>query len=392
MVHRLALRARVRAAARLRDRARLRGSGAGQLVALVGGRYAPYPTPRATAPRPGSARLARRRSRRARAVARHSDARARAAPAPAACRRPAGAALPARPPPSRIQRTREPAASSPSPRGTCTSASAAAARAIMCDSWPDSGSSTTPSRSRRDRARTNSSRRVVSLQRPPRARRTRAVAADRAAPCSARSAGLTKQLAADERRHRVARQPEHERLTAHAERHRLARLDRDAPEHLLDTELRLDRAHEVVRTDRDAARRDEDVRREPAFERRAVRGLVVGDGRQRLDVGAGGGERGREHERRSTRRSDRARASSPGRASSLPVARIATRGRRAHATAATPAAARAPSCAGPRRTPAATTTSPASHVAAARANVRTQRHRFRERRSRCHVGQRTRWG
>ena len=34
-----------------------------------------------------------------------------------------------------------PAAISPSPRGTCTSASAAAARAIMCDSWPEIGSS-----------------------------------------------------------------------------------------------------------------------------------------------------------------------------------------------------------------------------------------------------------
>src|SRR3990170_1498534 len=50
------------------------------------------------------------------------------------------------------------AASSPSRAGTSTRASAAAARAIMCDSWPVSGSTTASPASKRVRARTSSSR------------------------------------------------------------------------------------------------------------------------------------------------------------------------------------------------------------------------------------------
>src|SRR5581483_10743141 len=84
---------------------------------------------------------------------------------------------------------------------------------------------------------------------------------------------------------------------AHAERDRLSRPDRDAPEHFLDAELGLDRPDEIVRTDRDPARRHEDIGLEATRERVAVRLLVVGDERQQLDVTAYGGERGREHER-----------------------------------------------------------------------------------------------
>ena len=203
---------------------------------------------------------------------------------------------------------------------------------------------------------------------------------------------LREELAADERRHRVARQPEHERLAAHAERHRLARLDRNAPEHLLDTELRLDPAHEIVRPDRDAARRDEDVRREPALERRPVRRLVVGDDRQHIDVGARGGERGREHE--SVRLVDLSgskrlagpcelRAGGEHRDARPPHARHGgeARGRkRAELRRAEPDARLHDHVARTR-------------VAAARANVLArQGEGSRPPRSCCHVGQHTRWG
>ncbi len=57
------------------------------------------------------------------------------------------------------------------------------------------------------------------------------------------------------------------------------------------------------------------------------------------------------------------------------MARTAARGAPRADDVAMPAAASAPSCAGPRRPPAATTTSPAPHVAAARADVRARRHR-----------------
>src|SRR5262249_58142488 len=87
--------------------------------------------------------------------------------------------------------------------------------------------------------------------------------------------GPNEELEADERRDRIPRQPEDEGLAAHAERDRLARLHRDAPEHLFDPELRLDPADEVMRADRDTARREQDVCTEPALERLAVRALVV---------------------------------------------------------------------------------------------------------------------
>ena len=70
---------------------------------------------------------------------------------------------------------------------------------------------------------------------------------------------------------------------ADAERDRLARFHRDAPEHLLDTKLRLDSAHEIVWPDRNAPGRDEDICLEPARNRVAVRVLVVGDRAQPFD-------------------------------------------------------------------------------------------------------------
>ena len=166
----------------------------------------------------------------------------------------------------------------------------------MCDSWPESGSSTMPSAPTRARARTSSSRASLRAQRrgePARLEPRQRIAQ----PLERAQRGLHEELAADERRHRIARQPEHERRAAHAERDRLARLDRDPPEDLLDAELGLDAAHEIVRPDGDAARGDEDVGFEPALERGAMRRLVVCDDREQLDLRARGGERGGEHER-----------------------------------------------------------------------------------------------
>ena len=226
-------------------------AAAGQLVALAADRYAPYPAP-GERPRRGPLRelirtlvLAQRR---------------RAAAADAATARSTSQ-------PRRSQRTVEPAASSPFPRGTWTSASAALARTIMCDSWPRDRLEHDARRRRpATRARTNSSRSSFRAQADRERARLEARQRIREALQRAQR-GLDEELAADERRDRVPRQAEDERLAAHAERDRLARLDRDAPEDLLDAELPLDRADEIVLADRDAARGDEDVGREPALER-----------------------------------------------------------------------------------------------------------------------------
>ena len=70
-------------------------------------------------------------------------------------------------------------------------------------------------------------------------------------------------------------QAEDERAAADAERDRLPGPHRDLPEDLLDPELGLGRAHEVVDADRDAAARHEDVGVEPALDRGARRLRVV---------------------------------------------------------------------------------------------------------------------
>jgi hypothetical protein len=108
--------------------------------------------------------------------------------------------------------------------------------------------------------------------------------------------GLDEELAADQRRDGVPGQAEDERLAAHAERDRLARLHGDPPEDFLHAELLLDRADEIVLADRDAARRDQDVGREPDLQRRAHCVLVVRDRRLGHHLGARRGQRRREHE------------------------------------------------------------------------------------------------
>jgi hypothetical protein len=116
-------------------------------------------------------------------------------------------------------------------------------------------------------------------------------------PLQRSQCGLDEELTADERRDRIAGQPEDERLSAHAERNRLARLDRHAPEDLVDAEVPLGRSDEVVLAHRDAARGDERVGRETSLERLPQDWLVVSRGRLGHHVGAGRGERGGEHER-----------------------------------------------------------------------------------------------
>src|SRR5712692_9341354 len=82
----------------------------------------------------------------------------------------------------------------------------------------------------------------------------------------------------------------------YTERHRLARLHGDAPEHFVDAELCLDFPDEVVRPNRNAARGDEYVRLQAARDRSPVSVVLVLDRWEPLDLGAGGGERGRSHE------------------------------------------------------------------------------------------------
>ena len=146
----------------------------------------------------------------------------------------------------------------------------AAARTIMCDSCP----------LQRVEHRPASSWRAARGRARPAPRSARA----RGQGVRARSAGAGRlalereqrrpdeELEPDERRDRVSRAARRRAPSEHAERDRLSRLDRDAPEDLLDPELGRDLRDEVVRPDGDAAGGDEHVGLEPALERRAVRG------------------------------------------------------------------------------------------------------------------------
>ena len=119
-----ALRCRLRAAAPVRDRPRLARSGGPARRARGESLRAVPDAGRASTPRP-TARA-------------HPHAGARASAARSDERGAPSGQLAA----SRNQRTVDPAASSPFPRGMWTSASAAPERTIMCDSWPVTGSRT----------------------------------------------------------------------------------------------------------------------------------------------------------------------------------------------------------------------------------------------------------
>src|SRR6266511_1236439 len=108
--------------------------------------------------------------------------------------------------------------------------------------------------------------------------------------------GTHEELESHERRNRIAGQSEDQRRAAHAERDRLPRLDRDAPEDLLDAELSLELADEVELSNRHASRGHEQIRLQAALERRPVRALVVRDGGGRTDFGARTRKRGGQHD------------------------------------------------------------------------------------------------
>ena len=122
----------------------------------------------------------------------------------------------------------------------------------MWDSWPPIASSTSPS------AVVDASRadELVALRVAPELDRQTPgqVVADRSARSLQREQRRPDEdEGADQRRHGIARQAEDERLAADAERERLARLDRDAPEDLANAEVGRDTANEVVRPHRDAS-------------------------------------------------------------------------------------------------------------------------------------------
>jgi hypothetical protein len=83
------------------------------------------------------------------------------------------------------------------------------------------------------------------------------------------------QLEGDERRDRVAGQPEHRAIAAHAERERLARLHRDLVQLELDAGRRERGAHVVAVADRHAAGRDHHVVIERARDQRRHRDRIV---------------------------------------------------------------------------------------------------------------------
>ena len=189
----------------------------------------------------------------------------------------------------------------------------------MCDSCPVSGSSTTapssPARSarapaRRGRVPARRSREPARLE--PRAAGRRDPEA-RAAPAGRRARSRRATRPGSRAARRRASRPRTPNETG------LPGFTATPPEDLLDAELGLDRADEVVRADRDAARGDEHVVLEPALERLPVRVLVVGDRRQALDVSARRRELRREHQRRSPRRSRPARAARPAGAARCPL-------------------------------------------------------------------------
>ena len=176
--------------------------------------------------------------------------------------------------------------------------------------------------------------------------------------------GTREELEAHERRHRVARQPEHRHAPHDAERERLRRLDRDlAP---LERAEPVERGlHVVVVADRHAAAREDGVAadRAPARAYATMRVLVVA----------------RDAEVDGSTPASRASATSIGRFESriwpgrerrrrldelVAGGEHTDAGAAVHVHVAAPTLASTPTCAGPSTVPAGNTTSPASQVAA----------------------------
>ncbi len=156
----------------------------------------------------------------------------------------------------------------------------------MCDSWPSIGSTRASSAPKLD----TSSHEVVALltatnagcqHRGPERWLGMRVSLQRAQRRD------DEQDAADERGDRIPGQAEDEGAFSDAERDRLPRPHCNAPEHLFHAQFALDPTHEIVRSDRDAAGRDHDVRSESSLERNPVCGLGVFGDSEPLDTRSG---------------------------------------------------------------------------------------------------------
>ena len=249
----------------------------------------------------------------------------------------------------------------------------------MCDSWPVSGSSTASPASSRVRARTSSSRAAFRRS----ADASRADFAARAGSCGTLQGEQRRpheQLDADERGDGVSREPEDERRAADCRRPRACPAGRPRPRS--PPRLRAPRAIRRTRSCGPTETPPELTSTSAASPRssaaRCAR-LVVGDRADPLDECARGLERRRQHRARSTRRSDRARASRPARAAPYPVLRTATAGRRVHSDLARPLPLRARRSAR-RRAPCRPRAgrSPSTDVASARPDVRSGRNGIRD--------------
>ena len=139
----------------------------------------------------------------------------------------------------------------------------------------------------------------------------------------ARERRADEQLEADEARDRVPGQPEDERAgRGDAEPERLARLVGDPPEHLLDAERGQRRLDVVVRPDRDAARRDDDVGRLDRARRASASVAARSSGTtRRATTSTPGRGRPARHDRRQVRLVDLARLERPARRHQLAAGR-----------------------------------------------------------------------
>ena len=164
----------------------------------------------------------------------------------------------------------------------------------MCDSCPVIASTTAPSSSK---LLTRPHELVPARVSPERRRRAADVEARAGIGQALESSDgrADEEKRPDERRNGVPGEAEHECSAPHAERERFARLHGDAPEHLLDPEISRHGADEVVRADRDAARRHEHVGFQTALDRRTVRLLLVLHDREQLDLRARGFEHRGDH-------------------------------------------------------------------------------------------------
>ena len=155
---------------------------------------------------------------------------------------------------SRSRSTSAPAGSGPEPWGAIANPSLSPSAPVMCEPWRSVGKRLGDAVGARHQLGDEERRAAVGRAGGlGRAGRARAAGRRRPRRCRRRSAGRDEQRHADDRRQRVAGEPEHERPAAAAEPQRLAGLDPYAPEDLLDA-AGLERALDVVvRADRDAA-------------------------------------------------------------------------------------------------------------------------------------------